>query len=51
MAEKKEKKEAKISVRPKAAGLLTGVEYSRIESTAWVHPISTVTTRTAVELA
>ena len=38
-------------VRPRAAGLLIGVDYSRVGSTAWVHPTSTVTTRTAVELA
>ena len=38
-------------VRPGAVGLLTGVEYSRVGSTAWVHPTSTVTTRTTVELA
>ena len=38
-------------VRPGATGLLTGVEYSRVGSTAWVRPISIVTTRTAVELA
>ena len=38
-------------VRPGAAGLLTGIEYSRVWSTAWVHLTSTVTTRTAVELA
>ena len=40
-----------LGVRPGAAGLLTGVEYSRIGNTAWVRPTSTVTTRTAVELA
>ena len=39
------------SVRPGAAGLLTGIEYSRVGRTAWVLPTSTVTTRTAVELA
>ena len=38
-------------VRPGAAGLLTGVEYSRVGNTAWGCPTSTVTTRTAVELA
>ena len=38
-------------VRPRAAGLLTGIEYSRVGSTAWVRLTSTVTTRTAVELA
>ena len=30
-------------VRPGAAGLLTGAEYSRVGSTAWVRPTSTVT--------
>ena len=38
-------------VRPGAAGLLTGKEYSRVGRTAWVLPTSTVTTRTAIELA
>ena len=28
------------SVRPGAAKLLTGMEYSRVGSTAWVHPTS-----------
>ena len=28
------------SVRPGAAKLLTGMEYSRVEGTAWVHPAS-----------
>jgi len=39
------------AVRPGATGLLTDMEYSRVGSTAWVRPTSTVTTRTAVELA
>ena len=39
------------SVRSRVTGLLTGIEYSKVVSTAWVRPISTVTTRTAVELA
>ena len=38
-------------VRLGAVGLLTGVEYSRVGSTACVHPAPSVTTRTAVELA
>ena len=38
-------------VRPGAAGLLTGMEYFGVGSTAWVRPTSTVTTQTAVELA
>ena len=33
-------------VSPEAAGLLTGVKYSRVGSTAWVRLTSTVTTRT-----
>ena len=41
----------KACVRPEAAGLLTGMEYSKVGSTAWVRLTSTVTTRTAVELA
>jgi len=40
----------KASVRPEAAGLLTGVEYSKVGSTAWVRPASTVTTRIKVGL-
>ena len=40
-----------MAVRPGATGLFTGMESSRVGSTAWVRPISTVTTRTAVELA
>ena len=39
------------AVRPGVAGQLTGIEYSRVGSTAWVRLTSTVTTRTAVELA
>ena len=38
-------------VRPGTTGLLMGVKYSRVGSIAWVLPISTVTTRTVVELA
>jgi len=38
-------------VRPGAAGLLTVMKYSRVGNTAWARPTSTVTTRTAVELA
>ena len=40
-----------VIVRPGAAGLLTGVKYSRVGNSTWIHPTSTVTTRTAVELA
>ena len=42
---------ARVLIRPGAAGLLTGMEYSGVGSTAWVYPTSTVTTHTAVELA
>ena len=38
-------------VRPGAAGLLTGVEYSRVGNSTWIRSTSTITTRTAVELA
>ena len=38
-------------VRPGVMGLLMGVEYSGVGSTAMVCPTSTVTTRAAVELA
>ena len=38
-------------IRPGIAGLLTGIEYSRVGSTAWVHPTSTVTTHKTVGLA
>ena len=37
-------------VRPGVAGLLTGVEYSRVRDSAWMYLTSTVTTRIAVEL-
>ena len=38
-------------VRPGAAGLLIGIEYSRIRDSLWMYLISTVTTRIGVELA
>ena len=38
-------------VRPGAAGLLTGAEYSKVGSAAWELPTFTVTTRTTVGLA
>ena len=38
-------------VRSGVAGLLTGMEYSRVGNSTWIHLTSTVITRTAVELA
>ena len=38
------------TVRPRAAGLLTDVEYSRVRNSTWIHLTSLVTTRTAVGL-
>ena len=37
-------------VRPGAAGLLIGVEYSRVSNSAWDVPYHIVTTRTEVGL-
>ena len=37
-------------VRSRAAGLLIGVEYSRVRDSAWIHLTSSVTTQIAVEL-
>jgi hypothetical protein len=37
-------------VRPGVAGLLIGVEYSRVRSIAWDRPYHIVTTRTEVGL-
>ena len=37
-------------VRLGAAGLLIGVEYSRVGSSTWICPTSTITTRIAVGL-
>ena len=37
-------------VRPGAAGLLTGVEHSRVGSSTWLCPTSFVSTRIGVEL-
>ena len=36
-------------VRPGAAGLLTGMEYSGVGNSTWIRPTSSVTTRTVVE--
>ena len=38
-------------VRLGAAGLLIGIEYSRIRDSSWMYLISLVTTRISVELA
>ena len=40
-----------LSVRPRAAGLLTGVECSRVRDGSWMYLTSLVTTRIGVELA
>ena len=42
---------SKERVRLGAAGLLTGVEYSRVRDSSWMYLISFVTTRIDVELA
>ena len=38
------------SVRPGAAGLLIGIEYSRVRDRPWMYLTSFVTTRIGVEL-
>ena len=38
-------------VRPGAAGLLIGIECSRVRDSSWIYLISLVTTRIGVELA
>ena len=38
-------------VRPGAAGLFIGIEYSRVRDSSWMYLISIVTTRIGVELA
>ena len=38
-------------VRPGAAGLLIGIEYSRIRDNSWMYLTSLVTTRIGIELA
>ena len=38
------------TVRPRAAGLLTDMEYSRVRNSTWIHLTSLVTTRTTVGL-
>src|SRR6185503_21330457 len=37
-------------VRPRTAGLLTGIECSRVRDSSWMYLISSVTTRIGVEL-
>ena len=39
------------SVRPGIAGLLTGIECSRVRDSSWMYLTSFVTTRICVELA
>ena len=38
------------TVKPRAAGLLTDVKYSRVRNSTWIHLTSLVTNRTAVGL-
>ena len=38
-------------VRPRAAGLLIGIECSRVRDSSWIYLTSLVTTRIGVELA
>ena len=40
-----------VSVRPGAAGLLIGIECSRVRDSSWMYLTSLVTTRIGVELA
>ena len=40
-----------LNVRPGAAGLLIGVEYSRVRDSSWMYLTFLVTTRIGVELA
>ena len=40
-----------MAVRPGAAGLLIGIECSRVRDSSWMYLISLVTTRIGVELA
>src|SRR6185436_5866764 len=44
-------KKISIIVRPGAAGLLIGIEYSRVMDSSWMYLTSFVTTRISVELA
>ena len=38
-------------VRPRAAGLLIGIECSRVRDSSWMYLISLVTTRIDIEIA
>ena len=40
-----------VTVRPRAAGLLIGIECSRVKDSSWIYLISLVTTRIGVKLA
>ena len=40
-----------VTVRPRAARLLIGIECSRVKDNLWIYLISLVTTRICVELA
>ena len=40
-----------MSVRPGVAGLLIGIEYSRVRDTSWMYLTSLVTTRIGIVLA
>ena len=40
-----------VCVRPGIAGLLTGVEWSKVRDSSWMYLTSFVTTRIVVELA
>ena len=43
--------QAGVGVRPGAAGLLIGIECSRVRDRSWMYLISLITTRIDVELA
>ena len=43
--------ERRLTVRPGAAGLLIGIEYSRVWDSSWMYLTSFVTTPIGVELA
>jgi len=40
-----------VTIRPGAAGLIIGIEYSRVRDNSWMYLTSLVTTRIGVELA
>ena len=41
----------RAGVRPRAAGLLIGIECSRVRDSSWMYLTSLVTTRIGIELA